>query len=121
MAQLLNGTLAASKIQQHWDVQCGGQCVQVRSHWKALDNPNRWSNASGDYEVLVIVVFNQSLRVAELYRVPFAEIPKLRRPNDRVCWDDLGGWRLYPGDFPIPTVLRPLFAPAAAASHGYKK
>src|SRR5436309_12607285 len=66
--QLFSGMLASSKNQPNWDVNCDGQCVQVRSHWKSLDNPTRWSNAKGVYDVLVIIVFNESLRVSELYR-----------------------------------------------------
>jgi hypothetical protein len=109
VAQLFDGTLAPSKIQQHWDVKCDGGCVQVRSHWKALDNPNRWSNAGGAYDELVIVVFNQMLRVSELYRVPAAEVAKLRSPDNRLRWDDLAQWRLHPGELAIPTILKPLF------------
>ncbi len=110
VAQIFRGTLAASKIQRHWDVQCNGECVQVRSHWKATDNFNRWSNTSGTYDVLAIVVFDQSLRVCELYRVAAVEVGKLRGSDGRLRWDALAKWRLYPGDMRIPTALRPLFA-----------
>lgn len=110
VAQLFDGTLATSKIQQHWDVQCDRDCVQVRSHWKAIDNPNRWSNTKGTYDVLVILVFNQLLRVSELYRIPAAEVGKLRSSDGRLRWDASSEWRLHPGNLLVPNELRPLFS-----------
>lgn len=114
VAQVFGGSLAPCKNQPHWDVACQEGRVQVRSHSKAVDNPNRWSTTKGVYDILVVVVFNESLRVSELYRVPFAEVARLRRPNDRVCWDDLQEWRLRSGDIQIPPILKPLFVQSDA-------
>jgi hypothetical protein len=105
--EAFGGSLAACKNQPDWDVACDDGRVQVRSHSKAVENPNRWSSTKGTYDWLVIVVFNESLRIAELYRVPASDVQKVKKPKETVAWDDVQQWRVRAED--VPSHLKPFF------------
>jgi hypothetical protein len=110
VAQLLGGELAESTVQRGWDVLAGGKRLQVRSHSKAASNTTKWTHvASGDYDTLVIVVFDPMYRVKGIYSIPFSEIPEVQLERERVQWRSLAKQRLFPGDLKIPKPLRRLF------------
>ncbi|HSZ59238.1 MAG TPA: hypothetical protein VK797_26590 [Tepidisphaeraceae bacterium] len=93
VAQIFGGELAPCKVQPGWDVLAHGERLQVRSHSKAADNPNRWSTVKGgDFDSVVIVVLNESLRVTELYKVPAGKLLSVQFIPGRLRWDDLAGF-----------------------------
>lgn len=112
VATLLGGSLAGSKTQKGWDVECAGQRVQVRSHAKSENNPNQWSPAPTNptgCDDLVIVVFSERLQVEQILRVPIA-VATQRAKNGRLQWRSIQKFKLRPSDFLAYENLRPLFA-----------
>jgi len=70
VSRIFGGSLAPSKTQKGWDVRVGDERIQVRTHSKAPDNPNRWSSVKGKpdgFDSFVVVILDESFRVAELY------------------------------------------------------
>ena len=47
VCQLFGGRVAKSKTQRGWDVLANDERIQVKTHSKAFDNPNRWSSIKG--------------------------------------------------------------------------
>ena len=105
------GTIAESKTQTGWDVRTATERIQVKTHSKAFDNPNRWSAVNPNtaaYDALAIVVLNEQFRVTEFYKVPSLALKGMLAGN-RVRWADCARWRLRFSDLRLAPEFAALF------------
>ncbi len=94
VTQIFGGTRADSKTQKGWDIELNGERIQVKTHSKAADNPNRWSSVSGapeDFDSLAVVVLDESFWVKDVYKIPSDRLQEVMdRTTNKVMWSDLG-------------------------------
>jgi hypothetical protein len=101
VCELFDGEMAPSSIQKDWDMIIGDKKVQVKAHSKATTNPNRKTYL--DYELgcdideLIIVVFNETYSLQELYRVPWEVVCQAKEFNKKrreIYWSTLNEFKL---------------------------
>lgn len=97
VAQIYEGELAQSKTQKGWDVRATNEKIQVKVSFKPDDPANRWCyvGIQQDFDSLVLLVLSDSFKVAELYKIPHAELLPLLKPDKqspRLNWNDLKPW-----------------------------
>lgn len=103
-----NSELATNKVEKGWDVKVDGRRIQVKSHSKADDNPTAWTAFKyGDFEELVIVVFNKFYKVKRILSVSSDCIPEPAKALGKISWNHQCFTQLFPGK--IDEALRPLF------------
>ncbi len=105
IAKMYGGSIAPSKTQKHWDVEVGGEKIQIKVHSKAIDNPNRWSNVKSieKFDTLMILVLTENFKVREFYRIPSKQLKSYLRPygsDFKVNWDDITDWKISKKDIP---------------------
>jgi len=105
VAKMYDGSIAPSKTQKHWDVKVGTEKIQIKSHSKAMDNPNRWSQVKSidKFDTLIILVLTENFKLQEFYRIPSEQLKPYLKPHDsdyKVNWDDIKDWKISKKDIP---------------------
>jgi hypothetical protein len=96
---LFDASIATSGINPFWDlVDALGNKYQVKSHAKALTTNARWSRieypANAPINFIVIVVFDPSYKLQELYKIPFQEALNRRTAGYVLNWSRVTQFRL---------------------------
>lgn len=111
IAELFKGRLADNKTQQGWDVLAEDKRISVKSHAKAQTNNTRWTDV-GNLSLcdrMAIVVMTEDFLVRELYALPSADADRIAGNKQKLYWDRLGAYRLFPPTDNISKELRALF------------
>jgi hypothetical protein len=78
-SKILSGSvLAPGTSQAGWDLEFAGKKVQVKSHAKSNSNPYACTDVKNIelFDILVVVVMDQSFRVKVIYQINSIDIPK---------------------------------------------
>jgi hypothetical protein len=91
---LFDAEIAANGINAYWDLEdAEGKKYQVKSHAKALTTSARWSKieyaADAPIDFIIIVVFDPSYKLQELYKVPFEAALQLRTGRFILNWSQI--------------------------------
>jgi hypothetical protein len=111
IAELFRGRLADNKTQRGWDVLADDKRISVKSHAKAQTNHTRWTDVGNLClcDRLAIVVMTEDFLVRELYDLPSVDADRMADNKQRLRWDRLCAYRLFPPIDNIPKGLRALF------------
>ena len=96
---LFDANIATSGNNQFWDLEDAlGNTYQVKSHAKALTTDARWSRIEYPFDApikfIVIVVFDPSYKLQELYKIPFQEALNHRTAGYVLNWSRVNQFRL---------------------------
>ena len=98
-SRLFDAEIAANGINAFWDLEDPeGKKYQVKSHAKALTTSAAWSKieyaADAPIDFIIIVVFDSSYKLLELYKIPFLEALNHRTAGYVLNWSRLNQFRL---------------------------
>jgi hypothetical protein len=98
-SRLFDAEIATNGINAYWDLEdAEGTKYQVKSHAKALTTSARWSKieyaADAPIDFIIIVVFDSSYKLLELYKIPFLDALNRRTAGYILNWSQVAQFRL---------------------------
>ena len=96
IAELYGAKLATNGKQKDWDMKINNELIQVKSHAKATTTKREDTDfkykENAEINTFVIVVFNDSYKLKNIYKLPWNEAFRLKTISEKnpvIRWKDI--------------------------------